>query len=305
MKSLLQTPEWANLKVSQGWKSHNINGVFVLEKSLPMGLSFLYAPEIEYDDAKYKNLYENTKKIAEKSKTIFFRLEILDKNDEKIIKNLSKNGFIKAFEELQPEWRQIIDISKSEDEILLQMKSKGRYNIKVAQKHNVQVEVVPYEKLNEGLDEFYRLYSETGKFQKISIRGKKYFREMLEKLYPKREVAIVTARYNSVANASLIVTFFDGVASYLYGGSSRENRQVMAPYVAHYEAIKEAKKRGCKKYDLLAVSPENDEIHKYDNLTRFKEQFGGEKVNIVGSYDLVFRPTLYKIFKILEKFRRK
>ena len=49
MKSLLQTPEWVSVKVSQGWKSHEIEGVFVLEKSLPMGRSFLYAPEVEWE----------------------------------------------------------------------------------------------------------------------------------------------------------------------------------------------------------------------------------------------------------------
>lgn len=334
MKSLLQTPEWVDLKVSQGWKSHNIDGVFVLEKSLPLGLSFLYAPEVTFNLVKSHpetvvegspaNAGSETNseilRFAQNDNAIFLRLEILDRNNSEIVENLTKNGFIKAFEELQPEWRQIIDINKTEEEILAQMKQKGRYNIKVAQKHGVQVQVIPYEKLNEGLDEFYRLYTETGKHQKISFRGKKYFRGMLEKLYPLREAVIVTARYNSVANASLIITFFDGVATYLYGGTSRENRQVMAPYLAHYEAIREAKRRNCVKYDLLAVSPpyqgeeepppltppyKGGEPHKYDNLTRFKEQFGGEKVNIVGSYDLVFKPFWYKIFKIIEKYRRK
>lgn len=312
MKSILQTPEWVGLKVSQGWKSYQMEGIFVLEKPLPLGFNFGYSPEVEWNKEKIEKICEKLKENQKNSKTLFYRLEILNKIDNDIVQNLTKLGFIKAFEELQPEWRQIIDISKSEEDILNQMKSKGRYNIRVAQKHGVKVEVIPLEKLNEGLDEFYRLYSETGKYQKISLRGKKYFRELLEKLYPKNEAVIVTARYNSVANASLIITFFDGVASYLYGGTSRDNKQVMAPYLAHYEAIREAKKRNCGKYDLLAVSPkvrdqklETRKNHKYDNLTRFKEQFGGEKVQIVGGYDLIFKPVLYKMFKIVEKYRRK
>ena len=49
MKSLLQAPEWVGLKVAQGWKSHEIDGVFILEKLLPSGKSFLYAPEVSWE----------------------------------------------------------------------------------------------------------------------------------------------------------------------------------------------------------------------------------------------------------------
>ena len=80
MKSLLQTPEWVSLKVAQGWKSHEVEGIFVLEKKLPLGKSFLYAPEVEYKLLQNTKIYENTKKIAENAHSIFLRLEILDEN---------------------------------------------------------------------------------------------------------------------------------------------------------------------------------------------------------------------------------
>jgi len=324
MKSLLQTQEWVDLKILQGWRSHEVEGIFVLEKPLPMGLSFLYAPETEYKLLQNTKIYENTKEIAEKEHSIFFRLEILDENDQKIIQKLREEKFIKAFEELQPEWRQIIDISKSEEEILAQMKPKGRYNIKVAEKHGVQVSICPIDRLNDGIEIFYDLYQQTAQYQKISLRDKSYFLEMLKKLYPKGEAAIIIARYHHLPVSALIITFYNGVASYLYGGTSRLHKEVMAPYLAHWQAILEAKKRGCVKYDLLAVAPaviaseakqskdrhdatasRDDNSHKYANLTFFKEQFGGRKVNIVGSYDLVYKPFWYRVFKAAEKFRRK
>lgn len=311
MKSLLQTQEWADLKVGQGWKSHNIEGVFILEKPLPLGKSFLYAPEVEYKAiTNLQNLLQNLQNNIKKSGTIFFRLEIIDENPpaggDKIISNLKKIGFIKAFEELQPEWRQIIDISKSEEEILGQMKPKGRYNIKVAQKHNVSVTVCPIDRLNEGIEIFYDLYLQTAGHQKISFRDKKYFLEMMKALYPKGEAAILIARYNNTPLSALIITFYDGVASYLYGGTSRLHKNVMAPYAAHWEAIRLAKGKDCIKYDLLAVAPpEASEEHKYANITFFKEQFGGRKVNIIGSYDLVYKPIWYKMFRAAESLRRR
>jgi lipid II:glycine glycyltransferase (peptidoglycan interpeptide bridge formation enzyme) len=310
MKSLLQTQEWVDLKVSQGWKSHEVDGIFVLEKPLPMGLSFLYAPETEYKLLQNTKIYENVKKISQNSSTIFFRLEIIDPkgapSGRKIEDDLKKHGFIKAFEELQPEWRQIIDISKSEEEILAQMKPKGRYNIKIAQKHGVEATICPIDRLNDGIEIFYDLYEQTAQYQKLSLRDKRYFLEMMKSLYPKGEAAIIIARSNHVPLAAIIVTFYDKVASYLYGGTSRLHKEVMAPYLAHWEAMREAKKRDCVQYDLLAVAPPDaGERHKYANLTFFKEQFGGKKVNIIGSWDLVYRSFWYKMFRAAEKLRRK
>ena len=58
--------------------------------------------------------------------------------------------------------------------------------------------------------------------------------------------------------------------------------------------------------EILRLTPQNDNNHhKYTGITRFKEQFGGEKVQIVGSYDYVYKPTYYRLFKMAEKCRRK
>jgi len=301
MQSLLQTQEWADLKVSQGWQSHNLDGIFILEKKLPFLGNFLYSPEVDFQNI--ANFNDFIEKIPKNSRTLFFRLEILDEKDteigQKIEAVLEKYGFIKAFEELQPEWRQIIDISRSEEEILSRMKPKGRYNIKIAQKNNVDVAE------SSNLTAFYELFLATAKREKFSIRPKKYFQDLLEKLTAKGYAEMLLAKYNNNAVAAAIITFYKETASYLYGASSNEYRNVMAPYLIHWQGIMKAKAKGCKYYDLLAVAPEGaSERHKYAGITRFKEQFGGRKVHLVGSYDLIYKPFWYKLFKMAEKRRR-
>lgn len=325
MKSLLQTKEWANFRVSQGWQAHEIDGIFILERQMPFApkgslweKSFLYAPEVEWASINLDNFLRNLEKIAQSSHSIFFRLEILDEFDEEIIEKLKVNKFVKAFEELQPEWRQIIDISQSEQDLLAQMKEKGRYNIKIAQREGVVI------KSSKKIDDFYKIFIETAKRDGFSIRPRNYFEKMFEILG--ENVELLIAEFQGKIIAAEIVTFYENTASYLYGASSSENRNVMAPYLLHWEAIKRAKEKGCKYYDLLAVNPgdvdrsqstvnRNEENsvngerlsvnHKYSGITRFKEQFGGRKVHITGSYDLVFKPTWYKLFKTAEKYRRK
>lgn len=305
-KSLLQTKEWAALRESQGWQAHSVDGIYVLEKKLPMGKSFLYAPEVNFSDLNLENFLENIKKISQNSNKVFLRLEILEENDEKIIEKLKESGFVKAFEEVQPEFRQIIPIHGTIDEILAGMKQKGRYNIKIAQKNNIQV------KTSNNIIEFYQMFLETAKRDGFSIRPKDYFENMLEILSAQGYVELLIANYQGKPVAAEIISYYDGVASYLYGASSNEYRNLMAPYLLHFEAMKRAKEKGCKVYDLLAVAPMEEkngeqveiEGHKHAGISRFKRQFGGETICLVGSYDLVFQPFWYKIFKIAEKMRR-
>lgn len=303
MKSLLQTKEWADFRVSQGWQAHNIDDIYILQRKLPFGKSFLYAPEVNFEEIdsersrRMEEFLQKLQKIAENSQAIFCRLEILDAFDAKIIENIKKFGFIKAFEELQPEYRQIIDISKPEEEILAQMKEKGRYNIRIAERNGVRV------RESKNIDEFYEIFTETAKRDDFSIRPRKYFEKMLEILGA--NIELIYASFQGKIIAAEIVSYYDETASYLYGASSSEYRNVMAPYLLHWEAIKRAKEKGCKFYDLLAVSPEGDENHKFSGIGRFKRQFGGRTVHIVGGYDLVYKPGWYKLFKFAERYRRK
>lgn len=300
MHSLLQTKEWAALRETQGWQAHWIDEILILEKKLPFGKSFLYAPEVDFNAInKLQDFLDNINKNTKNRHTIFIRLEILDKFTTEIDQKMLAAGFIKSFEELQPEWRQIIEISKTEEEILAQMKEKGRYNIRVAIRNNIVIEK------SQNLDLFYKIFQETSKRDGFEIRPKQYFINLLAKLEPPGFAELLVARYNGEVIAAEIATYFQETASYLYGASSSENRNLMTPYLLHFEAIKRAKERGCRYYDLLAVASENIESHKYAGITSFKEQFGGEKVHLAGSYDYIYKPIWYKLFKIAETFRRK
>lgn len=316
MSSLLQTKTWADFRATQGWVYENVDGIFVLGRKLFLGKTFLYAPEVDFNDIKNFDIFlENVGKIAKNNQAIFFRLEVLDEIGEGIIKKLKEKNFIKAFEETQPEYRQVIDISDTEEEILAQMKEKGRYNTKIAQRKGVIV--AP----SVNIEDFYRLFLDTAKRNGFKIRPKSYFQGLLDKLGADGYAELLEARFEDQVIAAEIVTYFDQTASYLYGASGNEFRDTMAPYLLHLEAIRRAKIKGCKFYDLLAVAPveEVDRIpqtvnrtekstvdgsHKYAGISRFKRQLGGRTVQIVGGYDLVFKPFWYKNFKLVEKLRR-
>ena len=303
MKSLLQSKHWANFKKKSGWVVHEIEGIKVFERKLLFGRTFFYIPELSSDQHSLFGIRELLKKIeplARQRKAVFLRLEPLEE-DLRLKEVMIKNGLKKAFEELQPWHRQWVDLKKPEDEILKLMKPKGRYNIRLASRKGVKVIKSDDPK---DIEILYRLYKATAEREGFSPRSKKYFVDLFHELVVKDHGLLFIAYYEGGADAALFVTFYDKIASFLYGGSSRKHKNVMSPYLLHWEAMKEAKKRGMDIYDMLAIAPHDNPRHKHAGLRRFKQQFGGRQVDLVGGWDKVYSKFWYTIFKIVEKIRR-
>lgn len=204
---------------------------------------------------------------------------------------------------MQPENNWVLDLTKSEEEILAEMKQKGRYNIKIAQSSGLTF-TSSNEMKSKELDAFYEQYAKTGQRHKISYRSKNYFETMLEILGGKGYARAYTVWHGENALASAIIVLCGDSALYLYGGSSDEERGLMAPYLLHWEIIREAKNAGLSEYNFLGIAPDEDQNHPWAGITRFKKQFGGAQVDIEGCYDLPIKSLEYKIFKIAEKMRR-
>ena len=318
MATIFQTKEWEEFKLKTGYeKSWRVFDLLVLQRKIPLLGSMLYTPMVSRDQTKLatqKIFLDQIKKIAKESKSIFYRLESTEENPSDI--NLKDSKYIKAFEEMQPEHTLLLDISKTEEEILSQMKQKGRYNIKVAEKHNIRV--------TEGkVEDFYKLYKEMARRQKITFRNLNYFQNLVDILGKKDYIKVFVASAVEATDsegaesqlpasasqtkilASAIVIFYQNKAIYLYGGSSQELKGYMAPYKLHFEIIKEAKRRDCKTYDFFGIAPNDDPKHPWAGISRFKRQFGGEDFASLGSWDLILSPIKYKLFKLAEKIRRK
>ncbi len=310
MKSFLQTPAWAKFKQTQGWEQFSVEGLSILGRKLPLGQYFLYAPEIPYTPIGLPILLTELRDLARAQGAFAVRLEFLHEWSAQTQGALSELGLVKAFEEIQPEFRQLIDLRPNTQAILAGMKQKGRYNIKIAEREGVVVEHA------HDAAAFSALYRETAERDRFSGRADSYFASLVELLLTENTGSVWIARYQNTPLAGAIVYSYAGVTSYLYGASSSQHRERMAPYALHWAIMEEAKTRGDETYDLLAITPfahdgyeltEDDYklAQKYTGITRFKQQFGGRGVHLLGGWDLVVNPFLYQAFKAAQRIRRR
>ncbi|MBE6349955.1 MAG: peptidoglycan bridge formation glycyltransferase FemA/FemB family protein [Spirochaetaceae bacterium] len=210
--------------------------------------------------------------------------------------------FTKSTSDIQPPDSVILDLTQDESALLAQMKSKWRYNIRLAEKNSI---VVTKENNQEGLDIFYNLYTITSQRDGIALHKKDYYESLFELAKTHSEVAVnlFVARHEDTPLAAIIVLFTKTQAVYLYGASSNEKRNFMPTYLLQWTAIKEAKSRNCSFYDFYGIPPFEDKNHPMYGLYRFKTGFGGKIIHRIGSCDFPIKKTLYSFYRFAEKLR--
>lgn len=220
---------------------------------------------------------------------------------------LQKLGLMKSKKSLFTKYNFLLDLTKSEDQLLAGMHPKTRYNIGVAQKKGVEV----YESSTDADFEIYlKLYFATTKRQKYFGHTPAYHKLAWETLKSAKMARVMIAKYLPAGRqvkiplvAWMLLNFGDTLY-YPYGGSSVENRDVMASNLVAWEAIKLGKKLKLKTFDMWgALGPDADLNDPWYGFHRFKAGYGPALFEYVGTYDLVLRPQIYNALTLAERLR--
>ena len=223
-------------------------------------------------------------------------------------------------QDIQPPDTVVVDLRNTEEELLAAMKSKWRYNIRLAAKKGVEVVQAGLEEL----ETFYRLYRTTSARDRIAIHPLSYYRCLFELaatpgstgttggvngrgsveiIEPTPDVRLWLARHGSETLAAIITVFYGTQAVYLYGASGDEHRNLMPAYALQWAAMRAARDAGCTSYDLYGIPPTDDPGHPMAGLYRFKTGFGGEIRHYPGAWDYVYKPLPYAAYRLAERAR--
>ena len=244
-----------------------------------------------------------------KSKQVFARLEPTDELSLNALRKLAGTRPLVPTLAVQPRQTSLVDISGTPDTILSCFATKFRYNLRLAERHGVEVSIHSDDALQQ-LPRFQALLDQTAGRQGFRIHAVEHYRLMTEELTRDGMIRVAIAQKDGQDLAALLLIVCDGTATYLHGASSDQQRNLMAPHLLHWQAILHAKAVGCATYDLWgthAVRQDSQwkpvEGHPSEGVTRFKLGFGGEIVDYPGTYDLVFQPFWYSAYKTLRGLR--
>ncbi|HOY56356.1 MAG TPA: peptidoglycan bridge formation glycyltransferase FemA/FemB family protein [bacterium] len=323
--AFLQTWQWSDFRASLGEKIWRLavrdeNGFLLavaafFSKPLPLQKIYLDCPRgpIFSSVVNLAQRLEIIKLLANflvktiQRQIVFIRTENNQPTQPAITLTYTQAGFKKPellIHAVNPAATLVLDLSKTEEEILANMHPKWRYNIKLAQKRGVLINH------QHSIDGFYQLLVTTAKRDKIKIFSKKYYKNLINffSVMPDFKLKLFFAEYEDEVLAAIMVIGFGNTAIYLHGGSSNRNREVMPNHAVQWHAIKWAKENKYQWYDFwgIATAEKNNYVgDAWTGITHFKKGFvnasTGQELIYGGAWDLVQNFFWYNFFKLTKK----
>ena len=249
-------------------------------------------------------LVEEVGKVLEKSGAMFWRFDpYFSAEDYDVLKF---GGVNESAQDYQPTDTLVLDLGKSEDVLLAEMKRKGRYNINLARKNGVGVQSWVGSEVSDAVfEQFWILNNATTSRDGFASHGREYYLNFLKKL-SKYAVLFLAFAEDGTPVAGAISTFCGEKAIYYFGASASDPayRNLMAPYLLQWAMIRFAKQEGCKSYDFLGIAPEGAADHPYAGISEFKWKFGGKRQTFASGKEMVFRSFWYWVYRKVKCLRR-
>jgi len=317
-REMLQSGFWGAFKQGHGWKAWAFDvsagpgsfGLLVLTRRLARLFTIAYVPfGPSFDPCTGRGALlagiAHAIRPHLPNGTLFLRFDLpwTTGGDQPGFRGRRLPRVRKSASDMQPPNTVIVDISGSAEAVLGSMKSKTRYNIRLAEKKGVSVA----EGGEEDLPRWYALYQETARRDRIGIHSLAYYRGLLRSSHEYQgtapSVQLLLAWHEGELLAGNIVAFWQDRAAYLYGASSGNKRNLMPTYALQWEAIRRAQRAGCTTYDLFGVPPRPDPGHPMAGLYQFKTGFSEQVLERWGTWDVPYRPALCALYRAAEALR--
>jgi len=247
-----------------------------------------------------RRMLEALETIGKKKHAVFIQLEPDVPVQEKI--SIGNNHDLRASHRpLFTKYTFVLDLTKSEEELLSNMHQKTRYNIRVAKKHGV---IVQEDNSPKAFLAYLALNKETTRRQGFYAHDETYHSTMWRIMHAANIARLFTATYHGHILAAWIVFCWKHTIYYPYGASSRNHREVMAPVLLLWEIARWGKRHGYTAFDLWgALGPHPNPKNPWYGFHRFKQGFSPDLLTSIGSFDLVQQPAMYRIYQVADSFR--
>ncbi|KKQ52085.1 MAG: Methicillin resistance protein [Parcubacteria group bacterium GW2011_GWD2_38_11] len=337
-KDFLQSAQWREFQQAVGRKNYFIeNDAFsasIIEHILPIVGKYLYSPRgpvisnFEFrisnenlilndkssdnfkifapslssgQNSKFEIGISSLTDLAKKCNAGWIRIEPENDQALELIKENISEKIVKAPHNMQPKEIFVLDILKTAETLLCEMKTKTRYNIGIAVKKGIKIDYRSAGNDNQGeyVEAFLKLTKEMAERQGIVAHPDEYYRKMIATL-PGEMLRIYVAKYDGKIIAANLVLFYGNTATYLHGASGSVHRNLMAPFSLQWQAILDAKEMGCTKYDFGGVKTQGE--NSWQGITTFKLGFSTstKPIEFPGSYDIIINPRKYAVYRGLQ-----
>lgn len=261
-------------------------------------------PIFDWSNQEIKNLiFSDMKQQAKKLKCTFVRVRPQLQNTPENAKIFQQLGFRKAPMYLSVEFAGVLNLENSEEEILKNMRQRLRRALRKAEKNQITIEKTSDPK---AIHDFYQIELQTAKRHDFYAFSEDFLTKQFAAFAKNDEAVLYIAKLNGEILAENFMIFYGNEASYHYGVSSELGTKYSGAPLLHMEAMRDARKRGIKRYNFWGIVDENDTKHRFYGVSVFKRGFSVEELKYLEARDLVLDKISYYTKTLpIETLRRK
>ena len=312
--NFLHSWQWGEFHVSRGrqivrrgvYVGKKLEGVYegVVEKARRgTHLAVAGGPIVDWrNDEVVQLLRDDMKKQGEAHGCVFVRVRPQLERSEESLHLFERLGFERAPMYLSVEHAGVLDLHKSEEEILKGMRQRLRRALRKAEKNNITVETSTNP---EDIAEFYKIQLQTAGRHQFVAFSEDFLKKQFAAFAETGNAVLYTARHEGEILAQNFMIFYGNEASYHYGVSTELGTKLSGAPLLHMQAMRDARERGIGRYNFWGIVEEDDVKHRFYGVSVFKRGFGVDELKYVPTQDLVLKPGLYRLTKLVESLRRK
>lgn len=266
-------------------------------------LAIAGGPILDWNDKKLVRLaFDDIRKMGKEYNCVFVRVRPQLPLTDDSLSLMQKLGLKKAPIYLSVEYAGILDLKKTEEEILKAASQGFRRKLRKAEQYEIEISASDDDK---SIRDFCELEKRHAERQKYVAFSSSFLTKQFEAFRKNNEVLIYTAKKDGEILAQNFMIFYGPEASYHYGVSSELGTRYSAAPLLHLAAMREARKRGCERYNLWGIVGVDEKSHRFYGVSEFKRSFGCEELRYTPAHDMILNPAKYQITKLVETVRKK
>lgn len=249
-----------------------------------------------------EKIFQDMRTEGEKHHCVFVRVRPQLEKSEQSLNLMRELGLKPAPMYLSVEYAGVLDLNKNEEEILKGMRQRLRRALRKAEKNHITIE-----KSTDpaAIHEFYQIELQTAGRHRFIAFSEDFLTKQFVAFAKNNEAVLYTAKLDGQTLAQNFMIFYGNEASYHYGVSSELGTKYSGAPLLHMEAMRDARKRGIKRYSFWGIVGEDETWHRFYGVSQFKRGFGVDELKYTPAHDLVLKPGRYAVTKLIETTRKK
>lgn len=260
-------------------------------------------PIVDWDNhAAVEAIRDDMKMIGKKHACVFVRVRPQLEKSAESLALFKQLGFRPAPYYLSVEHAGVLDLGKSEEELLKNMRQRLRRALRKAEKNNITVETSTDP---ADIAEFYQIQLQTARRHDFTHFSEDFLTKQFAAFAADDSAVLYTARYEGEVLAQNFMIFYGNEASYHYGVSTELGTKLSGAPLLHMQAMRDARERGVGRYNFWGIVDEDDTSHRFYGVSVFKRGFGVDELKYVPAQDLVLSGAKYAVNWAVETARRR